>query len=75
MKYRDLKNKTVEEWKKLLLELSEKRRELAFKIANNQLKNVRELRLVKKNIAQLRTLLNQDLGVHDKVEVKEELSK
>lgn len=58
MKIKELKEKKLEELNKLLLELSEKRRELNFKDANKQLKNVRELRQVKITIAQIKTLLN-----------------
>lgn len=57
MKIRELRDKSVEELKKLLLDYSDKRLDLNFKIANKQLKNIREIRDLKKNIAQVQTVL------------------
>ncbi len=42
-----------------LAELRNKSRELRFSIANNQLKKVRDLRDVKKDIAKILTILNE----------------
>jgi large subunit ribosomal protein L29 len=43
---------------KSLAELRDKLRELRFKDANKQLKNIREIRVIKKTIAKILTLLN-----------------
>jgi len=57
MKLRELKDKTTEELQKLHKELCVKRQELNFKIASKQMKNVRDLRKLKVNIAQILTIL------------------
>ena len=59
-----------------LSDLRNKNRELRFSIANNQLKNVRELRVVKKDIAKILTVLNEKRQTaEEKVEeVKNDLS-
>jgi ribosomal protein L29 len=50
---------TVPELQKILYDSREKLRELKFKDANRQLKNVRELRSLKREIATILTLINQ----------------
>lgn len=57
MKLKELKEKNKGQLEKLLMELSAKKQELNFKIAVSQIKNIREIREVKKNIAQIKTLL------------------
>ncbi|MDD5289878.1 MAG: 50S ribosomal protein L29 [Patescibacteria group bacterium] len=57
MKIKELKIKSENELKTLLKNEQEKLRELNFKVAQRQLKNIRELRFAKKNIAQISTLL------------------
>ena len=59
MKLKEFKEKNIEELKKLLADNCQKLRELNFKDANKQLKNVRDLRKVKVTIARLKTLLKQ----------------
>lgn len=59
MKYKELKEKRTEELKKILQDVTQKIRELNFKDANRQLKDVRGLRVAKKNIAQITTLLKE----------------
>jgi len=54
---KELKAKPAEELKRLLAITREKLRELRFKVAQNQSKNVRELRVLKKKIAVILTLL------------------
>lgn len=58
MKIKELKIKSKNELQALLKSEQEKLRALNFKVAQRQLKNVRELRFVKKDIARLMTLLN-----------------
>lgn len=60
MKFKELKVKTADELKRLYTELRVKMQELNFKVASQQLKRVREIREVKKNIAQILTILNQE---------------
>jgi len=57
MKLKEFKDKTIEELEKMYRDLGVKRQELDFKVASRQLKNVREIRELKKNIAQVLTLL------------------
>ncbi len=59
MELKELKNKPVSELQKILFAKREKLRELRFKDANKQLKNVRELRTIKKEIARILTLINK----------------
>ena len=60
MKIQDLKKLEIKDLDHKLVELRNKSRELRFSIANNQLKNVRELRVVKKDIAKILTVLNEN---------------
>ncbi len=58
MDYKELKNKKESELHRILSESREKLRDLRFKDASGQLKNVREIRAVRKVIANILTLLN-----------------
>ncbi len=55
MNIKDLQKKTKEELQELLDIKRESLRELRFKDSNKQLKNVREIRLTKKEIARILT--------------------
>jgi ribosomal protein L29 len=57
--FKEIKNKSVNELKTTLIENQELLRELNFKDANRQLKNVRQIRQIKKMIAQISTVLSQ----------------
>lgn len=57
MKLRELKDKTREELQGLYKELCVKRQEFNFKIASKQMKNIRDLRKLKVNIAQILTII------------------
>ncbi|MBT4722959.1 50S ribosomal protein L29 [Candidatus Falkowbacteria bacterium] len=59
MKNKELKGKSTEELQKLYNQYCSKTQELNFKIANKQVKNIREVRENKKTIARILTLLNQ----------------
>ena len=59
MKIKDLKKLEIKDLNEKLTKLRNKSRELRFSIANNQLKNVRQLRAVKKDIAQILTVLKE----------------
>jgi ribosomal protein L29 len=56
---KELKLKSIAELHKILNSSREKMHELKFKAFQNQLKNVRELRSLKKKIAKILTLINQ----------------
>ena len=58
MEFKELKKKTGKELNQILSESREKLRDLRFKDANKRLKNIREIRLIRKTIAQVLTLMN-----------------
>ena len=58
MELKELKNKSEKDLHNTLAESREKLREARFRDASKQLKNVREIRGLKKTIAQILTLLN-----------------
>ena len=64
MEFKELKKKSENELHKLLSEQRDKLRDLRFKDASKQLKNVREIREVRKIIAQTLTLLNSKKKVN-----------
>ncbi|MBI4086309.1 MAG: 50S ribosomal protein L29 [Candidatus Liptonbacteria bacterium] len=55
----ELKNKPVAELQKLATEARERLRVLKFDLAAGKVKNVKDLRIVRKNIARFLTLQNQ----------------
>lgn len=59
MEFKELKNKKENELQKILNESRDKLRDLRFKDANKQLKNVREIRQIRNMISQVLTLLNR----------------
>jgi ribosomal protein L29 len=71
MELKELKKKTESELHKILSESRDKLRDLRFKDANKQLKNVREIRKVKEVIAHVLTLLNsnKDEVVKEKIDL------
>ncbi len=60
MKYKELKEKSVKDLNELLKEKREQSRSLRFSISSDQEKHVRKARVVKKQIAQILTLINID---------------
>ncbi len=60
MEFKELKKKSENDLHQLLAEKREKLRELRFKDANKQLKDVRIIRNTRKNISQILTLLNNN---------------
>lgn len=58
MEFKELKNLNKNELQKTLSEQREKLRELRFKDANKQLKDVREIRVVRTVISRILTILN-----------------
>ncbi len=59
MEFKELKTKDKKELQNLLVVNREKLRELRFKDSNKQLKNIREIRVVRNLIAQILTLSNK----------------
>jgi ribosomal protein L29 len=60
MDFKELKTKKVSELHDTLADWRDKLRELRFKDSNKQLKNIREIRVIKKNIARVLTLINKN---------------
>jgi len=60
MDFKEITTKNEEELKKILDDSKEKERELRFKDSNRQLKNVREIRNIKKDIARVLTILTKN---------------
>lgn len=58
MEFKDLKAKTEKELQQILNESREKLRDLRFNDANKQLKNVREIRVIKKTVANILTIIS-----------------
>ena len=58
MNFKELKKKKESDLHKILAESRDKLRDLRFKDANKQLKNIREIRSVRETIARILTLLN-----------------
>jgi len=59
MKVNELRKRPKEELQKILQESREKLRALYFDLASGKVKNIREIRKIKKNIARILTLLKQ----------------
>ncbi len=57
MKAKEFKQKSKDELQKLLQNLREKLRQLRFDLASGKVKNVREIRQIKKDIARILTIL------------------
>ncbi|MDP2812505.1 MAG: 50S ribosomal protein L29 [bacterium] len=73
MKTIELKKLDINKLQEKLAEFRNKSRELNFSIANNQLKKVRELRVIKKDIARILTILNGQRIEKNSASSKEEL--
>lgn len=59
MKASELRQKSKLELQKLLLDSQEKLRKLKFNLASGKVKNVREIRGLKKDIARILTILHE----------------
>ncbi len=66
MDFKELKKKKESDLHKILAESRDKLRDLRFKDANKQLKNVMEIRAVRGTIARVLTLLNIKKGNNKK---------
>ena len=63
MEFKELKKKKENELHKILAEYRDRLRDLRFKDANKQLKNVREIRKIRRMVSQILTLLNSNKKV------------
>ncbi len=59
MKASELRQKSKEELEKILQEKREKLRELRFDLSAGKVKNVREIRMLKRDIARILTVLKE----------------
>lgn len=59
MDIKEIRNKPVSELNHLLGDLRKKLDDLKFKVFQNQLKNIREIRVIKKDIAKVMTVLGE----------------
>lgn len=60
MKIKELRQKSKMELQRMLVELREKLRDMRFKVAQRQLKKVRDIRVTKKTIARILTILEEN---------------
>lgn len=59
MRVKEIRQKTIEDLRKLEKELREKLRGLRFDFASGKVKNVREIREIKKDIARILTVIRE----------------
>lgn len=59
LKFKELENRPVGDLQQMLKDSRQKLQELRFKVASKQLKNIREIRSVRQNIAQILTILRR----------------
>jgi len=71
MKIAELRKLDIAKLNEDLADLRNKNRELRFSIANNQLKNVRQLRVIKKDTAKILTVLNEKRTISENKVVKD----
>jgi len=58
MEFKELNKKTESELNRILKEEKGKLRDLIFDLSSGKVKNVREIRVIKKDIAQILTIFN-----------------
>ena len=58
MKIDELKNKTIDQLKSILIDLKKEAFNLRFQKANGQLENTSRVRVVKRSVARVLTLIN-----------------
>jgi large subunit ribosomal protein L29 len=59
MKIKDLREKNIEELKKLLAEKEESIRKFRFDFATKQVKGIRQIRVEKRDVARIITLIRE----------------
>jgi len=60
MKVKDIRRKKEPELAKDLKDLREKLRDLRFNLASGKVKDIREIRVVKRDIARILTIINEE---------------
>ena len=75
MKASELRQKPKEELQKLLSEKGERLRNLMFDLASGKVKNVREIREIKKDIAKILTIINEFTNQYESTNKKPKLIK
>ena len=68
MELKELKKKKISDLHRILSEQRDKLRDLRFKDANKQLKDVRQIRKIKQTISRILTLLNSEKIESEKTE-------
>ena len=58
MKIEELKNKTIDQLKSILIDLKKESFNLRFQKANGQLENAARVKIVKRSVARVLTLIN-----------------
>ena len=75
MKSTELRQKSKSELQKLLQDLPEKLRQLRFDLVSGKVKNVREIREIKKDIAKILTIINEFTNRYESTNKKPKLIK
>lgn len=70
MKAEDLKTKTMDELKKLLIDMKKKQFNLRFQQSQGQLENTAGIRFVRRDIARIKTFIAQQNGADKTTETK-----
>ena len=67
MKPKEVRNKSIDVLRELLKEKRERLRDLRFSLAGGKVKNVREIREIKRDIARILTIIKEKAKEHKKV--------
>lgn len=59
MKIEDLKGKSADELKKMLLDARKEQFNLRFQISGGQLENTAQMRKIRRDVARIKTMMNQ----------------
>ncbi len=66
MEAKELKQRTIEELKSILKQKEEKLSQFSFDLASGKVKNIREIREAKKDIARILTMINSKSEIINK---------
>ncbi len=61
MKVEELKGKSVDELKKLILDKRKEQFNMRFQLSGGQLENTSQMRKLRRDIARIKTMMNQQL--------------
>jgi len=67
MKPKEVRSKSIDVLRELLKEKRERLRDLRFSLAGGKVKNVREIREIKRDIARILTIIKEKAKEHKKV--------